>query len=423
MQLTLPQRFHVLRGRNFRLYWIGQLISLTGMWMQAFASSWVVLDLLNRSAFSLAIVNFAVAIPGLALMLYGGLIADRYDRRAIMVVTQAVLMVIALFSGVLIATGVIEFWQIVLISLLVGTAQAFDMPAQQALVPSLVEPREIPQAVAMNQVIFNGSRLFGPALAGVLVAVAGLASAYFANSISYVAVITSLVLLKLPRFTPSQAARTSAAGAIKQGLGYVWRSPLLRSLMGMSAATSFFVMPCLAVLSPAYVKDALGAGPGTSAILMAASGAASMFGAFAMLWVPGPRRGAVLLGCILLEFVAMVVVAITTSIPLAIFFFGGLSLGMGLVYGLNATTIQEVTADQIRGRVMSVSGMMFSGVLPIATILIGASVELSNIRLVFAVCGGLYLLTAGYFLLRSGILTRMPTPAVTPAEQQPVAAR
>jgi MFS family permease len=113
MQLTLPRRFHVLRGRNFRLYWIGQLISLTGMWMQAFASSWVVLDLLDRSAFSLAIVNFAVAIPGLALMLYGGLIADRYDRRAIMVVTQAVLMVIALFSGVLIATGVIEFWQIV----------------------------------------------------------------------------------------------------------------------------------------------------------------------------------------------------------------------------------------------------------------------------------------------------------------------
>jgi MFS family permease len=423
MQPSLPERFHVLRHRNFRLYWIGQLISLTGMWMQAFASSWVVLDLLDRSAFALAIVNFAVAIPGLALMLYGGLIADRYDRRAIMVVTQAVLMVIALISGVLIATGVIEFWQIILISLLVGTAQAFDMPAQQALVPSLVQPKEIPQAVAMNQVIFNGSRLFGPAMAGLLVAVAGLASAYFANSISYVAVITSLVLLKLPRFVPAQSAHTSAATAIKDGLGYVWRSPLLRSLMGMSAATSFFVMPCLAVLSPAYVKDALAAGPGTSAVLMAASGAASMFGAFAMLWVPAPRRGPTLLACILLQFVALAVMALTSSIPLAVLFFGGLSLGMGLIYGLNATTIQEVTADQIRGRVMSVSGMMFSGVMPLATILIGASVEVSNIRLVFAICGGLYLLTAGYFLLRSGLLSRTPKPTTASPEPQPVPAR
>jgi MFS family permease len=423
MQLSLPERFHVLRHRNFRLYWIGQLISLTGMWMQAFASSWVVLDLLDRSAFALAIVNFAVAVPGLALMLYGGLIADRYDRRAIMVVTQAVLMVIALISGVLIATGVIEFWQIILISLLVGTAQAFDMPAQQALVPSLVQPKEIPQAVAMNQVIFNGSRLFGPAMAGLLVAVAGLASAYFANSISYVAVITSLVLHKLPRFVPAQSARTSAVTAIRDGLGYVWRSPLLRSLMGMSATTSFFVMPCLAVLSPAYVKDALDAGPGTSAVLMAASGAASMFGAFAMLWVPAPRRGTTLLACILLQFAALAVMALTSSIPLAVLFFGGLSLGMGLVYGLNATTIQEVTADQIRGRVMSVSGMMFSGVMPIATILIGASVEVSNIRLVFAICGSLYLLTAGYFLLRSGLLSRTPKPTATSPEPQPIPAR
>jgi MFS family permease len=119
----------------------------------------------------------------------------------------------------------------------------------------------------------------------------------------------------------------------------------------------------------------------------------------------------------------MAVLAITSSIPLAIIFFGGLSLGMGLVYGLNATTIQEVTADQIRGRVMSVSGMMFSGVLPIATILIGAAVEVSNIRLVFAICGGLYLLTAGYFLLRSGLLSGTPKPTIAPAEQQPVSAR
>jgi MFS family permease len=422
MRLPLPERFHVLYERNFRLYWVGQLISLTGMWMQAFAASWVVLQVLERSAFSLAIVNFAIAIPGLIFMLYGGLTADRYDRRMIMVVTQAVLMVVALFSGVLIATGVIEFWQIIAISVVVGTAQAFDMPAQQALVPSLVQPRQIPQAVALNQVIFNGSRLLGPALAGVLVAAAGLASAYFANGISYIAVIVSLLLIRLPRVAaPATAMRMSATTAIKQGLGYVWRSPLLRSLMGMSAATSFFVMPCLAVLSPAYVRDALGEGPGTSAVLMATSGGASMLGAFAMLWVPPSRRGLTLLGCVLLQFAALVVMATTHSVPLATVFFGLLSLGMGLVYGLNATTVQEVTADSIRGRVMSVSGLMFSGVLPIATILIGASVEVSNIRAVFAACGGLYALFAGYFLLRSGLIGGTPE-AARSATPEPEAA-
>src|SRR5215213_5984237 len=233
MRLPLPERFSILSQRNFRLYFVGQSISLTGMWMQAFASSWVVLTELHRSAFSLAIVNFAVAIPGLVLMLYGGLTADRYDRRRIMVITQAILMVIALCTGVLVATGAIEFWQIVAISLLVGVAQAFDMPAQQALVPSLVKPPEIPQAVALNQVIFNGSRLLGPAMAGLLVAVAGLSSAYFANGLSYIAVIVSLLLLQLPRFVPhASAMKTSAATAIKEGIGYVWGSPLLRSLMG-----------------------------------------------------------------------------------------------------------------------------------------------------------------------------------------------
>jgi transmembrane secretion effector len=275
--------------------------------------------------------------------------------------------------------------------------------------------------VALNQVIFNGSRLLGPAMAGLLVTVAGLASAYFANGLSYIAVIVSLLLIRLPRLVTGSAMRVSATTAIKEGIGYVWRSPILRSLMGMSAATSFFVMPCLAVLSPAYVRDALDAGPGTSAVLMAASGGASMLGAFAMLWVPASARGSALLGCVLVQFVALAVMAVTHSVPLAVLFFGLLSLGMGLVYGLNATTIQQITADSIRGRVMSVSGLMFSGVLPLATILIGAAVEVSNVRAVFAACGGLYLLFAGYFLVRSGLIGGTPQ-SVVASSPEPQAA-
>jgi MFS family permease len=287
MSITLPERFQVLHNRNFRLFFTGQFISLTGTWMQGFAGAWVVLRLTD-STFALAVVNFAVAIPGLLLMLYGGMIADRRDRRRILFYTQAAQMALAFVAGVLVATGLIEFWQIVAISFALGIAQAFNMPAEQALVPSLVEPRQIPQAIALNQVIFNGSRLFGPAVAGVAVATLGLASAYFANGISYVAVLISLVMIRVAVRGPARAMPGSAMGAIREGLRYVWEKPLLRSLMGMNASTSLFVFPCLAVLSPAYVRDALHAGPGTSAVLIAGSGAASLIGAFVLLWC---RRG------------------------------------------------------------------------------------------------------------------------------------
>jgi MFS family permease len=424
MSVRFPERLQVLQNRNFRLYFVGQFISLTGTWMQGFAGSWVVLRLTD-STFALAIVNFAVALPSLIFMLYGGMTADRYDRRRILITTQAAQMLLALLAGVLVATGAIEFWQIVLLSFALGVAQAFNMPAEQALVPSLVEPRQIPQAIALNQVIFNGSRLVGPAVAGLAVAALGLASAYFANVVSYVAVIASLLLIRVA-VRPRAAVPASAMAAIREGLSHVWRERLLRTLMGVNGATSLFVFPCLAVLSPAYVRQALGAGPGWSAVLMAASGAASLFGAFALLWVPSHRRGVTMLGCIALQALALVAMAATSNPLLATVFFGSLSLGMGLVFGLNATTVQEVTPDAIRGRVMSVSGMMFGGVVPFSTILVGAAVELLTIRVAFGLCGVLYLATAGVLLLRSGMVGHAPeeliaaSPAPVPAE--PVAA-
>lgn len=419
MRTSFLDRFDVLKNRNFRLYFIGQFISLTGMWMQAIAASWVVLGLTD-STFALAIVNFAVAIPGLILMLYGGVAADRFDRHRILVVTQAILMVLALIGGVLVATGLITFWIVVVLSLVVGIAIAFDMPAQQALVPDLVEPQQIPRAVALNQVIFNGSRLVGPAVGGALIAATSLASAYFANGISYIAVILSLVLLRLPPRKPSPTARSSMMGAMREGVGHVWRSPLIRSLMAVSACTSLLVFPAVAIFSPAYVKDALGMGPGTTGLLAASSGAASMFGAFAMLWIPAARRGLVMLGCIGLSTLALATLSLTHSVAVATVAFAMLSLGMSLLYGLNATTIQVVTSDSIRGRVMSVSGMTFSGITPFAAILVGAAIEASHVRLIYGLSGALYVLLAMPLLVSSGILGRAPVPPAE-AEGAPVA--
>jgi MFS family permease len=411
MNIPLPSQFQILSQRNFRLYFTGQAISLTGTWMQSLAGSLVVWEL-TRSTFALALVNFAMAAPGLLLMLAGGVAADRYDRRRILVVTQAALMVLAAVAGVLVATGAITFWQILVLSALVGVAAAFDMPAQQALVPDLVEPRQIPQAIALNQVIFNGSRLLGPALAGVLIAAAGFASAYLANAISYVAVIASLLMVRLPARMAQAGVGGSPLAAIGEGLRHVWGAPVVRALMTVNGLTSLLIFPPLAVISTAYVRGALGGGSGTTATFFAASGLASMLGAFAMLGVPATRRGAATLGCIALQTLTLVVLATTHSMPVAVVAFGLLSLGMGLVYGLNATTIQQVTPSAIRGRVMSVSGLMFSGVMPLAAIVIGAAVEPFGIRAVYAVCGAAYALLAAPLLWRSGAVGRAPEPDI-----------
>ena len=428
MRLPLPSQYHVLYERNFRLYWIGQGVSLTGWWMQGFAASWVILGLTDNSALALAVQNFAFAIPGLVLMLYGGVLADRYDRRTILLVTEVCAMVGAFVGGALIATGTITFWLIILMSLLVGAGHAINMPAQQALVPNLVQPRQIPQAIALNQVTFNGSRFVGPALAGVLVATTGLASAYFVNGISYVAVLASLLLLRLPPGGSRGRARGSAFSALKEGLRYVARSPLLRSLLGISAMTGFLLFPPLAVLAPAYVRAALGRGPSAAAVMFAATGLASMVGGFAMLYIPAARRGAALALCIAGGSLSLLVMALTHNVVVGTVAFGLLSFAMGLVLGLNATTIQQVPPDAIRGRVMSVSGLTFSGVIPFAAIAIGGAVELAGIRPVYGACSVAYALLAGSLLWRAGLIGHDPQPQPEPIapsapERQAVAAR
>lgn len=288
--------------------------------------------------------------------------------------------------------------------------------------PDLVGPEDRHRAIALNQTIFNGSRLIGPALGAIAIAVFGFAGAYIANGLSYLAVIYSLVVLRLPPGGSRGEVRGSAVSAMKEGIGHVWRSPLLRPLMGVSALTAFFLMPCLAVLAPAYVKFALHQGPKTSALLMAASGGASMFGSIGMMWIPAVRRGVTMLLCIVLAAFALATLASTHSVIVATMAMGMLSLGMTLVFGLNATTVQQVTPNAIRGRVMAVSGMMFSGVMPFASILLGASVQFSNVRATYASAGGAYLFVASYMLWRSGLIGHAPETLAEPALERQTAA-
>ena len=199
---------HVLGSREFALFWSGQTISQTGTWMQQFAQGWVVTTLAG-SALALASVNFAASIPMLILMPFGGVAADRMERRRILLVTQSVMAVLAVLLGVLIQAHRLRLWHVWLIALLLGLATAYDLPAYQSFYPQLVETEDLPQAIALNQATFHGSRIIGPAIASWFVALWGMAAAFFANGASFLAVIGSLLLIK-PRAATAAKPREHA---------------------------------------------------------------------------------------------------------------------------------------------------------------------------------------------------------------------
>lgn len=409
MRLPLPRQMHVLHNRNFLLYWCGQLVSLTGTWMQAVAQGPLVLSL-NNSAFALGIVNFAVMTPTLVLTLTGGVAADRWDRRRIMIATQAALMGVAFVTAGLIAGGGLTFPILLGLSVLTGVATAYDLPAQQALVPDLVSPAEIPQAIAMNQVIFNGSRLLGPAIAALVLTSFGFAALYFLNGLSFLAVIASLLLIRLPARTAalSPGPRGSMLDSLREGLVYVRRSRLLRSLFGANGLTVFLMFPPMAVLPAAYVVEVMHAGRTMFALLMAATGAASMVGAFVMLWIPARRRGLVMVGCVVTMAAAVTVLALTASVPVVVAAISALSLGFSMLFGLSATTVQQTVPNELRGRVMSVSGLTFSGVLPFAALLVSFAVAQLGFTPVLLASGAVYAVAGLALVLGSGILEFVP---------------
>jgi MFS family permease len=408
----------VLYNRNYRLYWFGQLVSLTGTWMQAVAQGWVVLALTGSVA-ALGVVNFAVSLPTLFLTLTGGVMADRWDRRWLLIATQAGLMFCALLMALLLATDALTFEVLLAVSVLIGVITAFDLPTQQALVPELVAPREIPQAVAMNQVIFNGSRLLGPAVAGAMATRFSLASLYLGNGLSFLAVIASLLAIRVPGGRLQGGARGSMLHALREGLGYVHRSRLLRALLAVVALSVLLLFPAVAVLPPAYVRDVLHHGLEVNGLLMAISGGASLLGAFIMLWIPARRRGQAMLAAICAGATALAMLALTRSLWVAGAATGLSSLGFSLFMGLNATIVQQMVPGALRGRVMSVSSLMFHGVFPFAALAMSVLVARLGFTPVYLAAAGIYVLLATALLLSSGIVGGLPLTVEAEGERLP----
>ena len=413
--LQLP---HALQTGPFRKYWISQLISLAGTWMQNTGSQLVVLSL-TSSALLVGAINVVSAVPLLLFSLYGGVIADRLDRRRIMIVTQSMMGVLSLAFAFLIWRELIEYWHILVLAGLAGIVMAFQLPASQAFVAELVDRDDLPQAMALNSASFNATRTVGPAIAGVVIGAFGTAAAFLINAVGLLAPISVLLGLRKVIAPPARStARVSGGTALRAGMHHIRTHDDLLGLVYLSGLFSFLVFPNLLVLMPLYVTDELGGSDSWVAIMISILGVGSLIGSITMLRgsrleaAAGKRLRVAMAGLA----VGLLWLALAPNPWWAIP--GVMVAGFSFTTGNTQimTQLQQLAPDDMRGRVMSVNGLAFNGVMPFATIAIGGLSEVVGQHIVIGVCA--VLLGIGSVLLWRRYVWRA---FVTPPDAEPAA--
>ena len=399
----------VFRNGQFTRYMTGETISMTGTWMQMMAQAWVMTTLTDK-AVMLGMVTFASSIPIVALSLIGGSFADRHDKRAILLVTQVVQIGFAILVGRLVATGQIHIWHILVVAFFLGISTAFEMPSAAALVPELVGKENIAAAIAVDRSVFHGTRLIGPALAGYVIGIFGAASAFYANALSFVALIIALCTIH-PRAKGSAHEEEQRRGSVKDGFRYVRSDKPTLAMITLLVATVIFVFPVMMVMMPLYAKDVLFLGPAKMGLLMGVSGIGSLTGSISLLGVRKENRRKLLYGAI-----GCVAVALTSMSLAHRFLVAGasvimLSLGVSTLAGLTNTIIQERAPGPMRGRVSAIVGMSFFGLMPFSALGITNIADWLGIRNALLISAGSYLVTAIYVLNGPGRHLREP-PAV-----------
>lgn len=368
----LPRGLAAFRYRNYRLFWFGQLVSVTGTWMQSLAQSWLVLSL-TTSAFLLGLVSVFQFAPVLLIGLFAGVLVDRVRKRNLLVVTQALSAVLAGLLAVLTWTGRIELWMVYAIAFCLGTVNAFDMPTRQAFVVEMVGKDDLMNAIALNSSLFNAARIIGPAVAGVLLAAVGPAAAFGLNSVSYLAVITGLLMMKLGPHI--DVVRGRGLQQLREGLGYVRSTDaILRPILLVGLVATFGMN--FNVWIPLLAKQDLNSGAGGFGLLMAASGVGSLIGALALAFlVTSVKRWmlfttAATLGA--LDIALAVAGAIPLAIGIAMLVLAAIGFCSTTTMAMANTTVQTSAPDELRGRVMSVYTTVFAGTAPFGALIAGA---------------------------------------------------
>jgi len=364
-----PESLRALRHRNYQLFFIGQLISLIGTWMDQVAESWLVYRL-TGSALLLGTVAFAGQIPVFLLAPLGGTIADRHSRRNVLVITQSCQMVIALALAALTLTHVITVWEIMLLATFGGVVNAFDIPARQAFVVDMVSRQDLVNAIALNSSMFNGARVIGPAAAGIVVAAIGEGWCFFANGISFIAVIVCLLIMTIDR--PRASIRGSPLQNVMEGFKFVGGTGPIRALMLLLGLVSFTAMP-YAVLMPLFADKLLHGGPKALGILMGCSGAGALCGAVTLAMrksIKGLGRW-VAVACSSFG-VALILFSFSRTLWLSAVLLVPVGFFVMIQMASSNTLIQSMVPDHLRGRVMAVYSMMFMGMAPFGALSAGS---------------------------------------------------
>jgi MFS family permease len=367
----VPATFASLRYPNFQKWFVGQVLSLMGTWMQSVAQGWLVYQL-TGSKFALGTIAFIGTLPTLFLMLPGGVVADRVPKRKLMVATQASMMVFALVLAVLAWTQSLQVWQIGVLAFLLGVANSFDAPARMAIVPELVDDREdLHNAIALNAMMFNLARVVGPAVGGLVLAAAGAAWCFALNALSFLAVLIALLLLVLPNDIARPSQRRVFVD-IREGFTFVAHHPVIRPIIILIGAAGLFGFS-YAVLLPAYASDVLHVGEAGYGIMNAAVGVGALIGS---LLVAGfsrrGNRGMILTVGSVVFPLALIGLAVVHNYYAALVLL--VIVGLGFVsQNVQANTlVQTLSPDELRGRVTSFYSLMFFGTAPFGSLLAGA---------------------------------------------------
>ena len=381
--------------RDFRIMWIGACTSQVGTQMQVLAQSWLVFQLSN-SSFFLGLDSFLGTIPIVLFSLVGGVFADRTARQKLLLGSQLVQMTCAFLLATLFATGVVHVWHILTLSFIVGTAQSFGGPAYQALIPSLVKPEDLPNAIALNSIQFNLARVIGPVLGALALAI-GAAWCFALNGISFIAVIITLLIIR-PHFVPTKTGE-SVLTSMGQGFQFIRKQAAMEALIVLAFSMTLLAFP-LVVFLPVFARDVFHGGPKVYSTLLVCLGLGSICGALIVAGLGKyARQGRaallmlVALGALITGF------ALSRSVVLScalLFLSGGTLLA---VFTTVSSLVQMITSDQMRGRVMSVYNVAFRGGTPFGSLVVGALVREFTAPVVIAGNGVLLAILGLYFLL------------------------
>ena len=384
--------------RDFRVLWFGAFTSTVGTWMQKVAQSWLILSL-TASPFYLGLDDFLGQLPILLLTLIGGVIADRHDRRQLLLVSQYVQMATALALAALVFWNQVTIWHILALSFTAGVAQAFGGPAYQSLVPTLVERKDLANAIALNSIQFNLARVFGPLLAGVALGVFGTAICFGLNAVSFLVVIVALLSLTVKHLPPAE--RKPIIHELKSGLRYARGEPSIVALTVLAFLTTFLALPLLTFL-PIFAREIFKGDVGRYSVMMAFSGAGAVVGALVVAWLGRFKHMGLTL--LLVQFVFGLLLAafaftrITWLSYLLLFLDGAALL---IIFSMTASLVQLLVPDHLRGRVVSIYMVAFRGGMPLGSLWGGYAATLTSAPFVLAVNGALVSVVALYFLIRS----------------------